>query len=294
MQYTSPLTILPEATVTGLGSRELKLAKNKLLAEFELTGSTTILAGGRQMTKNDVLRVFDQLEQTNDLAFHGLVAADPVLLHFLEYHEIEPGDRFSIPDALATPEFINWISPYFSWAFRKASLRMFREVKPAEFETLVVNPFYMNSDDEWQAWAGVEQYLLLVLENFTEIADAKYHASAQVQKYAGYNFIWLLCNLPEQRFSSFVNKYAFEMMKLAIKEFNNKKRDSGFEIIGYAKSLKVNEETMHSLEAKEGEMHRVLQKNKKTETRNHTWYTIRIVLLIVYVVSRLVTCTGTH
>ena len=141
MQYVSPLSFLP--TDGAYGPKELTLAKRKLMAEFELTGSTTIPIGGKELSRNDVIKLFDQLQNSGDIEFHVLVASDPVLLQFLEKQEINPGSVITITDEQFTPEFITWISPYFSWSFRKASVKMFRDLNPEGFETLVVMPSLM-------------------------------------------------------------------------------------------------------------------------------------------------------
>ncbi len=294
MQYISPLTFLPAGTLASFNSRELKLAKNKMLAEFELTGSTSIQIGGKEMTRNDVLKMFDQLGQAGDLEYHALVVTDPILLHFLENQEIQPGEKFSLSDVQTTPEFIEWISPFFSWAFKKATLRIFRDVKPEEFETLVINPAYMTEKDAWEAWSGVENYLQMVLSSFRDINKSKYQSSLDVAKYAGYNFIWLLCNLPEDRFFQLINAYAYEVMQLAIKQFNNNKRDSAFELMGYARSLHVSEEVMKDLLNKEEEMQNIMKKSRKSETNNNFWWIVRIILLIAYALSRVATCDQIH
>jgi len=265
-----------------------------MLAEFELTGSISIQIGGKEMTRNDVLKMFDQLGQAGDLEYHALVTTDPILLHFLENQEIQPGEKFSLSEAQTTPEFIEWISPFFSWAFKKATLRIFRDVKPEEFETLVINPAYMTEKDAWESWSGVENYLQLVLSSFRDINKSKYQSSLDVAKYAGYNFIWLLCNLPEDRFFQLINAYAYEVMQLAIKQFNNKKRDSAFELMGYAQSLHVSEEVMKDLLDKEEEMQNIMKKSRKSETNNNFWWIVRIILLIAYALSRVATCDQIH
>ncbi len=293
MQYISPLSFLPAGTSASLTARELKLAKNKMLAEFELTDSSSIQIGGKEMTRNDVLKMFDQLGQAGDLEYHAIVASDPVLLYFLQNQEMKPGEKFSIPDEQLTPEFIEWISPYFSWAFKKATLRIFRDIKPEEFETLVTNPAFMTEKDQWDAWSGVENYLQIMYTGLQDINKSKYQSQTQVIKYAGYNFVWLLCNLPEERFSFIINRYAFEIMQLAIKEFNNKKRDSAFELMGYARSLRVSEELMKDLLNKEEEMQNILKKNNKTENNNNFWWVVRLILLIAYALSRVASCDST-
>ncbi len=290
MQYVSPITFLPPGLDGEITPKDLKLAKQKLLAEFELSGTTTVPVGGREMSRNDVLKLFDQLGQANDLAYHGLIASDPVLLHFLETHEIAKGQTFSLPEEKVTPEFVEWISPSFSWAFGKATVRMFRTVKPEEFETLAVAPWYMTPADEWNAWSGVEQYMQLMLQQLQEITGAKYQSQDQVIKYGGYNFIWLLCNLPRQRFDYLLDHYAFEVMQMAIKQFNTLKRDSAFELMGYAKSLKVSDHVMEGLEAKEKEMQGILKNRKKAENKDSTMLYIRVIIFAAYIIFRLATC----
>ncbi len=281
---------MPAGTSGEPSPRELKMAKQKLLAEFELTGNTTISIGGREMSKNDVLKMMDSLDYSQELNFHILVASDPILLHFLSTYELSVGEQFSIPEGQLTPEFIAWLSPYFSWAFAKAALQMFRKVKPEDFETLIVTAWYMTDKDEWEAWNALETYLEQMLKQIQSIARAKSHTPAQVAQYAGYNFIWLLCNLPEDRFEFLINNYAFAIMQLAVKEFNNKRRDSAFELMGYAKSLHVNEETMRTLNAKEREMQNILDAKNKNDARSSGWFVIRIVLAVAYILHQVSSC----
>ena len=293
-QYISPLSVLPINAASGLAPKDLKLAKHKLMAEFELTGSTTIPLAGKEFSRNDVLKLFDQLEQNGFLEFHVLVASDPGLLHFLTAHEIIIDQPFKLDPKTTTPEFNEWLTPYFCWAFKKGTLRMFRNVNPEEFEALILSPWWMSGNDEWEAWAGVDQYMQLMLRSLQEVNNGKYHSVAQVNKYASYNFVWLLCNLPENRFGALLNNYAFELMRMAIKEFNNKKRESGFSILGYAKSLRISGEMMQSLIDKEQEMQKIQNKNERTQSRNNAWVYVRVGLFIVYFLSRLATCDSNH
>jgi len=295
MQYVSPLSFLPATSGDKLSPGELKLARHKLLAEFELTGAASIAVNGKELSRSDVLKLFDQLGQSGDVAFHALVASDTVLLYFLDKHALHPGDKFSIPEEKVTPEFIEWISPYFSWAFEKATIRIFKDVCPEEFETLIVNPHYMTAGAEWAAWNSVEKFLHMRFSEFSEINNAKYHSALQVQKFAGYNFAWLLCNVPPERFQPELNDYAFELMRMAIKEFNTGKRDSAFEILGYARSLKVSEDTMQSLLAKEAEMQKIVKTKTRSDSNQSLWWVLRVALFAVYIIAQLSRgCNSSH
>jgi len=280
-QYVSPISFLPEG-VTTLSPRQLKLSKNKLLAEFELAGTPTIPVCGKEMSRNDVIRLFDELEYSSDLDNHLLVASDPVLLRFLAQAEISVGDTFSLTNEQITPDFINWVSPFFSWAFSKASLRMFKDICPQEFVTLIEMPCWMLPADEWDAWNRVEVFMDTRLQTFQELNNNKFLDWRQQEQYAGYDTVWLLCNLPVGRFSRILDGYAFEIMRLSITEFNASKRDHAFELLGFAMSLRVSEDMMVSLKNKEKEMRGLVKRNN--------WKIFRVVLIGLALLSRLATC----
>lgn len=285
-QYISPISFLPAGAGANLTTRDLKLSRHKLMAEFELAGTSSIPVGGKEMTRNDVIRLFDDLEHATDLNYHVLVASDPALLKFLVHGEITPGDNFSLTNEQATESFIGWLSPYFAYAFSKATLRMFRDVCPQEFETLVVQPYWMTAADEFEAWRKTGMFLDNKVHEFIELNNKKYFPPFQQKQYADYNVIWLLCNLPEDRFSRLLDEYAFQMMRLSITVFNKRQRDQGFELLTLAQSLKVSPEIRSKLVAKEKEMQGIVKKSGKADT----WKTVRIVLVILFILARLASC----
>jgi len=261
------------------------------MAEFELAGTTTIPVGGKQLTRNDVLRLFDLLDGEQNLGYHLIVASDPVLLHFLEHGELAAGQKIALPAGDVTNEFIEWLSPYFAWAFRRATTNMFRNVTPHEFEALVTSEWYMTPNDEWEAWSGVDSYVNMMGAELHELNKAKYVSDTQAAKYASYNRIWMLCNLKRERFALLLDKYAFELMQLAIKQFNNRKKDAAYELMGYAKSLRVSDDMMKALQDKEQEMLRIEKKNTTDKRKRETWMYVRIGLFAIYVLMRVATCT---
>ncbi len=289
-QYYSPLSLLPEGINFGVTPRELKIAKHALLAEFELTGNTTIQAAGSQLTRNDVLKLFDKLEHSNDLEYHALVATDSVLMHFLLHHEIKPGQKFSLSPTQCNEDFIAWISPFFVFAFRKATLRIFRTVNRLEFDTLVVNPKLMTEQDEWQAWAAVELYLQDVAQKFENVLQAQYPAQTLIEKYTHYDLITLLCNLPPARFSEILNDYAFALMQLSITEYNKGQKTRAFELIAYAKSIAVNDTLQRQVADKEAEMLKLQRSEKRAKNKETFWTVFKVTLFVLYALTRIASC----
>lgn len=285
-QYISPISFLPAGATGNLTARDLKLARQKLMAEFELSGSASVMIGGKEMTRNDVIQMFDELEQADDLGYHTVVASDPVLLKFLEQGALSAGDKFAILNEQITPAFVEWISPCFAWAFSKAVLQMFRDVRPEEFETLVVQPTLMTPNDELDAWHKLDLYLDNKVHEFIELNNKKYFPPHQQKQFTEYNMVWLVCNLPVDHFQKFINEYAFQMMRLAITVFNKGQRNHAFDLLTWAQSLKVSADIRSKLVAKEKEMNGLISKSKNSET----WHVIRIILFILFVVTRLARC----
>jgi len=297
MQYFSPLSILNFEGLSEITPKDLRLAKHKMMAEFELNGTSTIQAGGKELTRNDVLKIFDLLEQTTDLSFHVIVASDPVLLHFLERHELQPGKQFGLIDEKISPEFIEWISPYFRDAFNQAVVYNFRNQFNNEFLTLVSGPKWMTDNDAWAAWSGLEHYLHLLIRKLEENNTQKYHYSGEASKLTSFQITEMLKVLPTERFSSIINKYAFELMQFAILVFNANMREWAMQMMQYAKSLPVDEDTLLALVAKEKEMRDILSRKEKVENKqsnSNTWVIVRIAFILIYVISRFATCNSLH
>lgn len=291
-QYYSPLSLLPEGISNGVTAKELKMAKHALLAEFELTEQTTIDVGGGKLTRNDVLKLFDKLEHANDLHYHALVASDKILLHFLLHHEIVPGTRFSLTEGQYDAAFVAWISPYFAFAFRKATQRIFRTVARLEFDTLVVNPKLMTEQDEWQAWTAVELYMQDMTQKFENLLQAQYPPQLLFEKYTHYNVISLLCNLPSARFSEILNDYAFGLMQLSITEYNRGQKTRAFELIAYAKSIAVNDTLQRQVTDKETEMLKLQKSEKRAKNMQTFWKIAKISLFVLYALTRIASCAG--
>ena len=82
MQYTCPLTIFSEPQLSKIYSGNIKAVKQEILLLFQLEQSSTIKIGDRELDKNGVLELFNQIE--NNLSLHSIIHSDNALLKFLE------------------------------------------------------------------------------------------------------------------------------------------------------------------------------------------------------------------
>lgn len=115
MQYISPFHHLPEDIVNTILSspNQIKLIRKRLLAEIELSTTQTIEINGKELTKFDVISLFDNLNDSELLAIHLAIFQDKRLLHLLENGELPKPFDFTFAESLNEEKAIALISPYY-------------------------------------------------------------------------------------------------------------------------------------------------------------------------------------
>jgi hypothetical protein len=86
MTYQSPLHILDSLHITPdeLTPEGITRLRKKLLAEFSLTSDITIDVSGQSYTKDEILKVIDQLKEVDNLVLHKAIFSRKPLLNWLE------------------------------------------------------------------------------------------------------------------------------------------------------------------------------------------------------------------
>ena len=86
MTYKSPLHILDSLHITPneLTPEGITRLRKKLLAEFSLSSDITIDVNGQAYTKDEILKVIDQLKEVDNLVLHKAIFSRKPLLDWLE------------------------------------------------------------------------------------------------------------------------------------------------------------------------------------------------------------------
>ena len=170
-QYVSPFSILGIDASQSADKQSVTLAKKKLLAEIELSSSQTIFISGKEMTKNDLLNLFDGLEKSEEAKFHKMIADVPELLAFLEQKQGFILSDFSKKLSANYYElnFVSFVSPYFSSAYYCFLLKNIAAQNLENVKLLSNNfPLLMNYADKNQASLFIQnifQNNLLLINN---------------------------------------------------------------------------------------------------------------------------------
>lgn len=115
--YLSPITLTglqPQFSGPELFKYNLPIARQRLLEKLTLRGTLEI--GGRQLSREDIDRIFDEMADDTRLQYHLAIWQDPVLLRFLEEGILEPDKDFAANTLYTTPGFRQFVSPWYAQA----------------------------------------------------------------------------------------------------------------------------------------------------------------------------------
>lgn len=138
--YQSPIRIFETLgiSVESIDSAQLRMERKRLLLEIQISDTQTTQLGDQEVGKNDVIELFDRLENMSDLAFHKAIFKHPILLDFLENGTIpraKSNQHFIHFDTKKEWDaFIQFISPYLAYSFDKLLSKVIRTNQFVELE----------------------------------------------------------------------------------------------------------------------------------------------------------------
>lgn len=270
--------------------KDLLLAKKKMLAELELNDGKGVEINGREVSKNDIIRFFDDLQQSSDLSYHLAVYHDKVLLRFLEYNILEKKDKFAANPLYAEEAFISWLSPYYAHSFTAFADECFHSLLDDEWTTLLSNPLLMNSYYQETAWENLEKGIHADTERLKIYSDKKI-TQAELNGIApicDFRHIMMLERLPAERFASARDELAFAIMQVCISAFNHANRGWARNTIENAHILAVSEELKKQVYDKKYEMDTIASGNNGgSSEKTPLWTIVRIALFVLFIAARL-------
>ena len=119
MPYISPLKLLKDYRLPvelKLDRDTMRLARQALLAEIDLSPRHTVKVGKTEMTRDDVLKMFDNLQTEGAFEYHEMIHRDPVLLRFFT-EGILTNELVADQPGLHDPGFVQFISDFYPELF---------------------------------------------------------------------------------------------------------------------------------------------------------------------------------
>ncbi|MEZ4776680.1 MAG: hypothetical protein R3D00_26125 [Bacteroidia bacterium] len=230
MQYINPLSILnlePAALSNGLDQTMLKREKKRLLAEFELHNTPTIVLRGKEISKSDVLRVFDMLSTDTERSHHLRIFQNPKLLTFLEEASLEyfySGDIVLL--ASFPSDFLAFIAPYFAEQYNRRLFHAFRQRDWEEINVLCAHPIAIPVSFFALAYKDTFRHIHTLVTDIETLASqisAGEAPDGRVQEICDELLVTSINHLPDY-FTDVRDKYGQALEILALSVFNTHRR----------------------------------------------------------------------
>jgi hypothetical protein len=221
MRYVSPAWLFNGLLPDAPDNRALRLRRQQILAELELTG-VTLEYHGETLTKNDIIVLFDELEKENTLVWHQAIGKDEMLLTFLEdihFDEWAVKDhwvRYRKNPLYEDPAFIQWLSPYYydSFVFYM-EMNCLNASDPDALTALLGVPLLMTSEDQDKAWEATIRLLQHPIDQIRlyDIETASGEHRARIAAWIEESFLQLVRLLPQQHFAAMRDRYAWAIFE---------------------------------------------------------------------------------
>lgn len=250
MHYINPyelLVITPE-NLSEVDSATIKRAKKKLLAEIELGDTDSIIHQGIELNKSDCIRAIDDLDNKDKSEFHFFIYQHKHLKRFLTTGKISFFDNYQAESIYKLPEFLDFISQFFSEQYDKVLLYNFKKWNQhAVSKILSVKPITSQAYFE-KCYKSTHSFLKELDEEikiFTKDIENK-KSTFILKKFVGLDKAILekvnvsLLNLLPPYFSNIRNQLAKSICDLAI-EINNEHKvyEYSYKIIDIANNIET-------------------------------------------------------
>ena len=158
---------------SGLPSQaEILYAKRKLLAEFELAGTVTILFRGREIDRSTALQAVETLEEPGVLLNWVTLHLTPALLRF--FQNPQPKEIQKLPARSSIPEgaFQDFLMDLFGQAFLELMDRAVREKNWANVRKILWRMDWVEFKDEYLITTRFTQYVRQLIQDFEALKMA--------------------------------------------------------------------------------------------------------------------------
>jgi hypothetical protein len=241
-QYVSPFRNLGIDVSQEIDKNALSRAKKMLLAELDLSQKGTILRGGVEMTKNDVIQLFDGLNDASNLEFHREIAKNRGLLAFLEKQKLETKNPFVDDLAFASANFKTFVSPYLAHSCTEYLTNCFKNGLSSSLQIFPEELFnQLSSNDLSTVWQNIESFLKQQRAQADNLTERIRHRDkvkiGDTMAFRSSQFVACLNWLPE-RFHEFRTGYVASLFYLAEACWDTKAYKVAVDILRYAEHIK--------------------------------------------------------
>lgn len=157
MVYINPIEILElkDKEVNEIDSSIIKKSKRRLFADIDLSDSGFYEYNGQKLTKSDCERAIDELEDKNKIEFYSHLSTNLELNKFLANGSNELLNSLKQESIYKLPEFIDFISPFFSAKIDHILLKSFQNKDLELFSSALRAEYLISKNDLNKAYKSL-------------------------------------------------------------------------------------------------------------------------------------------
>jgi hypothetical protein len=287
-KYISPFRNLGLDLSQEVDKNALNLAKKRLLTELDLSRTATIMWGGKEMTKNDVIQLFDTFGSADNLDFHRQIATNKGLLAFLEKQILSPKNDFVDDLAFAPAQFKAFVHPYLAHSCVEYLTTCLKNAQSANlhiFPMQLLNQLPYN--DLERVWQAVEAFLKqqrAQADTLTKRIRSRDRVKiGETQAFRSPQFVACLNWLPD-RFHEFRTGYVASLFHLAESCWSIKAHKVAVDILRYASHINCIEQNKLVVQARLNAYENRLGEVEKTAVQEKAFrYVIGAIVAIIVI-----------
>ncbi len=160
MSYSNPFIRLGLSIDTWSAAEltDIRKKRKEFLAELEASSGNYLHIHGDVLGKNDLIRLFDDLEDEQVRQYHAMIAKSPSLHDFLHSSRLDyfyEGDVSML--SAQTEGFLEWIAPWFTHAYNLRLTNAFQQKDSDELHILCTFPLPFSPESLTEAYKGTYQ-----------------------------------------------------------------------------------------------------------------------------------------
>jgi hypothetical protein len=173
MSYINPFELLNFTTdnLYAVDDNAISKAKRKLLAEIELSENTSIKFKKIELSKSDFFSIIDEVDNDLKKEFHLFIFNNKPLNNFLSSGDLTFFTQFKSESIYNDEEFLEFISPYFSFQYDNVLFKSFKKAKLNNFRNILSIQPITNSRFIDKCYISLYSYIREIDNEIIKIAN---------------------------------------------------------------------------------------------------------------------------
>ena len=174
MNYINPIEILElqAVDIESIDNSVIKKAKRILFADIDLSDDGHLNYKGNKLTKSDCEKAIDGIECKNKMEFYSYLANNTPLNNFLVNGDCELFNCFKQESIYKLPEFIEFISHYYSVRLDRALLNLFKNEDLDLFVAALRTEYLVKRSDLKKAYKSLSNEIQRRVSEIDEIKES--------------------------------------------------------------------------------------------------------------------------